>query len=146
MTQLNYFHSTSAHTQRLFTNLLSDEVWVDKYLSQNKARLQMARRHFEREFESFATIAPADSGFLGWINLSTYLAEQSFAAETALHQEIITNAKVNILPGQGFHFTEPGWFRVCYAHPTELVSEGAQRIQRLLASSNQSPQKATGLV
>lgn len=131
--ELAYFAPVSTSTQALLCSLMADSAWTDGFLTVARARLG----------ESYAWIAglldkhgighlPAAAGFSVWIDLATWLPEDGFDGETALWRRLWEEARLNILPGAEFHCPEPGWFRVCHATDSGIVTEALHRLARLL--------------
>lgn len=131
---LAYFAPLSADTQLLLHALLTDPVWADGFIAENRRRLRMSHVSASRRLaEQGIPHIAVGAGFSLWIDLGGWLPTRTFPAEEALWRRILRDARVNILPGKAFGCAEPGWFRLCHATDSTLVQEGIARIGRLLA-------------
>ena len=63
-----------------------------------------------------------------WLDLRAFLTSPTFDAERDLFERIFERARVSISPGQVFHCTEPGWFRLCFTVPEARRREGLKRL------------------
>jgi aspartate/methionine/tyrosine aminotransferase len=132
MRKLSYFSSASMASQRQVAGLLNDVDWTDSFLKENGRRLSLAFAHLAESFAPFFSNQTTNAGVFAWISLEKFMTELTFAAEAELHQILIQEARVNILPGATFHCNTPGWFRVCYANIPERIGVAADRIKKLL--------------
>jgi 1-aminocyclopropane-1-carboxylate synthase len=67
-----------------------------------------------------------------FFHLGAHLDAPDFAAEARLHQRIWHEARINLTPGSNFHCMQPGWFRLCFAHPQAVLDEALLRLDRAL--------------
>ncbi len=74
---------------------------------------------------------PAQGGIFLFANFGKFMKEKSFEEEFVLWERIFGELRINISPGQIFKAEEPGWFRVCYAHPTPVIEEACRRLRTL---------------
>jgi aspartate/methionine/tyrosine aminotransferase len=131
---LAYWACCSGHTQYLLGEMVSDEAWVDGFITGMRRLLRKAYgrlagllnaggiRHF-----------PAEAGVFALLDLRPYLNEPTWEAERALWLRILDEAGVNLTPGAACHVGEPGFMRLCYAClPTETAEVGIQRLVNLL--------------
>ena len=49
------------------------------------------------------------------VDLSRFLASPTWDAEQQLFVKLFQRARVLITPGKDLHFSQPGWFRICFA-------------------------------
>ncbi len=136
MRKLSYFATTSLASQRQAARLLQDTEWVADFLQENGRRLQAAYNHLTTCFAPISTAHAANAGVFAWVSLAKYLHEPTLEGEKHLHQRMMRDAKVNILPGHAFHCGEPGWFRICYANEPHRVALAAERLKMLLLASS----------
>jgi bifunctional pyridoxal-dependent enzyme with beta-cystathionase and maltose regulon repressor activities len=61
----------------------------------------------------------------------------SFAGERRLFETVFKECKLNISPGQAFHCSEPGWFRLRFAAPDARLDEGLRRLSVYLRPRGQ---------
>jgi len=76
----------------------------------------------------------ANAGFFAWLDLRKWLKGDDQASEMQLYQHIFENAKVNISPGLVFRSSVPGFFRLCYARPEQMILTSVSKIAEVLAS------------
>ncbi len=128
---LAYFSAVSTHTQALLTELLKTPG-LEKLVETNQKQL---RKSYELMAESLQNMdiptLPAQGGIFVMANLGAFMHKPEFAEEFVLWEKIYQELKINITPGQLFKTNEPGWFRVCYAHPHRVVEEACRRIKTL---------------
>ncbi len=131
--ELAYFMPVSNATQKILSNLLAGKAWLNHFFEENSKRLAQASGVCHQVLSEKGIHAePNNAGFFAWLDLSRYLSSASAEAEMELYQHILENAKVNISPGQVFHGAEPGWFRLCYARPEQMIRESVSRISASL--------------
>ncbi|KAL3499300.1 hypothetical protein ACH5RR_038393 [Cinchona calisaya] len=118
--KMSSFGLVSTQTQRLIAAMLSDEVFIDKFIFTSSERL--AERH-DLFTEGLAQVGigtlKSNAGLYVWMDLRRLLRKFSFDAEMELWRIIINEVKLNVSPGKSFHCLEPGWFRVCFANMDE---------------------------
>lgn len=145
--ELAYFAPVPTDTQHTLTALLADGAWVEDFLGQAHARL---RRSYEQAAAALDDIGvqfiPAQAGFSIWMDLGPWLAAATFGAEAELHRRLLEQAHLNILPGEVFHSTRPGWFRMCHAADPSLVATALDRLGEVLTPRRPlpSPTRADG--
>ena len=123
----------SGRTQHLFAELLADEGWTDRYVTEMRRRLGYAH--------SVATTAlsardirhlPGQAGFFVVVDLGAHLDEPTFAAERELWRRMVA-AGVNLTPGADCRSSIPGVFRLCFAAtPVESITTGIDRIASVI--------------
>ncbi|PKI36549.1 hypothetical protein CRG98_043051, partial [Punica granatum] len=122
--KMSSFGLVSSQTQHLISSLLSDDEFVEKFLSESAKRLENRHQTFT---DGLAQVGirclQSNAGLFVWMDLSHLLREKSFLAETDLWRIIINEVKLNVSPGSSFHCSEPGWFRVCIANMDEPTVE-----------------------
>lgn len=133
---LAYFSPVSTSTQHLLAELLEDTQWIDHLLQQNRIRLAEAHQFVALAMQRYGIAwREAEAGLFLLINLRANLAESSAQAEMQLWEHLLNWHKVNISPGSLFKCNEPGWFRLCFAHPQAVLRHGVVRLQNGLQSA-----------
>ncbi|KAI8569665.1 hypothetical protein RHMOL_Rhmol02G0294900 [Rhododendron molle] len=126
--KMSSFGLVSTQTQHLIGSLLSDDVFVGKFLVESAERL--AKRH-EMFTKGLAQVGigslKSNAGLFIWMDLRRLLKEPTVDAETVLWKIIIHEVKLNVSPGSSFHCSEPGWFRVCFANMDDATLKIALR-------------------
>ncbi|KAJ8748928.1 hypothetical protein K2173_013364 [Erythroxylum novogranatense] len=129
--KMSSFGLVSSQTQFLLASMLSDEEFVENFLSESSKRL--GKRH-EIITEALQHVGisclKSNAGLYIWMDLRHLLNESTPEGEMKLWRVIINDVKLNVSPGSSFHCSEPGWFRVCFANMDDQTVEVAlQRIQ-----------------
>ncbi|MFF5207796.1 aminotransferase class I/II-fold pyridoxal phosphate-dependent enzyme [Streptosporangium sp. NPDC000396] len=133
--ELAYFAPVSTDTQWLLHDMLSDEAWVDAFLTTSRSRLASSYTTAAGMLtEAGIAFETAEAGFSIWTDLRPWLDNDSFAAERALWQRLFRTGRVNMLPGKVFHSHRPGWFRLCHTVSPDVVREGVERISKVLTA------------
>ncbi|MEU4767418.1 aminotransferase class I/II-fold pyridoxal phosphate-dependent enzyme [Actinosynnema sp. NPDC023794] len=133
---LAYFATVSADTQALLADVLEDEEFVRRLLTESRRRLEASYTHAAARLAAHGIDhVRAEAGFSLWVDLTDRLTEPTFAAEDRLWKHILAASGVNVLPGGAFGAAEPGWFRLCHAVARELVAVGIDRLARAVTSS-----------
>ncbi|KAG2677183.1 hypothetical protein I3843_12G089100 [Carya illinoinensis] len=115
--KMSSFGLVSSQTQHLIASMLSDDVFVDRFIAESAERLGKRHGVFTRGLASVGIdCLNSNAGLFVWMDLRRLLEEQTFEAEMKLWRVIINEVKLNVSPGSSFHCSEPGWFRVCFAN------------------------------
>jgi len=137
MRELCYFAPVSNATQAMLRKLISDAAFLEGFFEENRNRLKTAWSDCKAELKKAnIPFTEADAGFFVWLDLRKWLQNDDEASEMQLFQQLMEQAKVNISPGQVFKSVEPGFFRLCYARPKEMIKEAIQRMSTYLNSTS----------
>ncbi|KAI3812909.1 hypothetical protein L1987_17622 [Smallanthus sonchifolius] len=115
--KMSSFGLVSTQTQHMLASMLSDDKFVENFIS--KSRIRLACRHdmFTRGLAQVGIGSlESNAGLFIWMDLRRFLKEPTFESEMTFWRIIINEIKLNVSPGQSFHCSEPGWFRVCFAN------------------------------
>lgn len=143
--KMSSFGLVSSQTQHLLASMLSDDEFVDKFLTQSYGRL--ARRH--KSFtEGLAEVGinclKGNAGLFVWMDLGHLLKKATVEGEIELWHLIIKDVKLNVSPGSSFHCADPGLFRVCFANMDEDTVEVAlKRIIKFVRKGQEAGQAET---
>ncbi|MGE5236774.1 MAG: aminotransferase class I/II-fold pyridoxal phosphate-dependent enzyme [Acidobacteriota bacterium] len=131
---LAYWSCVSGDTQFLLGGMISDDAWVDGFLTAMQGRLRTAYRSITSALdEEGIPFLPAEAGFFLLCDLRRFLAEPTWDAEHALWRRLLTEANVNLTPGAACRVAEPGFMRLCFAGvPPETGTVVARRLGRTL--------------
>ena len=129
-----YWACCSGHTQYLLGEMISDDAWVDGYITTMRDGLRDANRRVAELLEDGGVpYVPAEAGVFTLLDLRSYLTEPTWDAERELWLRVLEEARVNLTPGAACHNGEPGFMRLCYAGlPTETVAVGLERLLETL--------------
>lgn len=132
--KMSSFGLVSSQTQLFLAQLLSDHVFIDKFLVESSRRLGARHQIFTNGLEEIGIkCLKSNAGLFFWMDLRSLLKEPSFEAEMVLWRVIVNDVKLNVSPGSSFHCSEPGWFRVCFANmDEETVQVALKRIRKFV--------------
>ncbi|XP_075505917.1 1-aminocyclopropane-1-carboxylate synthase-like [Primulina tabacum] len=135
--KMSSFGLVSTQTQHLIASMLSDDVFVDRYIVESSKRLGDRHAVLSRGLtEVGINSLKSNSGLYCWMDLRKLLKDQTFEAETELWKVIINEVKLNVSPGASFHCSEPGWFRVCFANmDDETMMVALNRIHKFVVQN-----------
>ena len=112
--------------QAMVTELLSDDAFCDDYLRANTVALRLSCAACTAMMDSLSLpYYVPDAGMFLWCDLSSLLDEKSWAAEARLYDQLRTDIRVVLTPGEAQHAVSPGWFRICYAFVGRDVLDAA---------------------
>ncbi|XP_021839702.1 1-aminocyclopropane-1-carboxylate synthase [Spinacia oleracea] len=133
--RMSSFGLVSSQTQHMLAALLSDDVFVQRFLDTSKQRLSRRHQHFTGELSRVGIeCLKSNAGLFVWMDLRHLLEEVTKEGELKLWRVIINDVKINVSPGSSFHCAEPGWFRVCFANmDNETVEVALQRIRSFVS-------------
>jgi aspartate/methionine/tyrosine aminotransferase len=129
-----YWSCSSGHTQYLLGEVISDEAWVDGYVTSMQGLLCTAHHRMTGLLDAGGVRhLPAEAGVFTLLDLRSFMSEMTREAERGLWLRILDEAKINLTPGAACHIGDPGFFRLCYAGlPTEAVEVGIHRMLTVL--------------
>nr|AAM80888.1 1-aminocyclopropane-1-carboxylate synthase [Betula pendula] len=114
--KMSSFGLVSSQTQHLLASMLSDDVFVDRFIAESSKRLEKRYQDFTFPLAQVGiNCLKSNAGLFLWMDLRHLLKNQTPEAEMELWKVIIDEVKLNVSPGDSFHCSEPGWFRVCLA-------------------------------
>ncbi|KAL2233851.1 UNVERIFIED_CONTAM: 1-aminocyclopropane-1-carboxylate synthase 1 [Sesamum indicum] len=126
--KMSSFGLVSSQTQHLLASMLSDEEFVERFLSESARRLASRHDSFTKGLDQVGIkCLKSNAGLFCWMDLRHLLKEPTFEGEMGLWKVIISDVKLNVSPGSSFHCHEPGWFRVCFANMDDETVEVALR-------------------
>ncbi|KAJ0910237.1 putative 1-aminocyclopropane-1-carboxylate synthase [Helianthus annuus] len=115
--KMSSFGLVSTQTQHLLASMLSDDKFVENFISESRIRLAHRHDMFTRGLAQVGIGSlESKAGLFFWMDLRRFLKEPTFESEMTFWRVIINEIKLNVSPGQSFHCSEPGWFRVCFAN------------------------------
>ncbi|KAI3713434.1 hypothetical protein L1987_72011 [Smallanthus sonchifolius] len=115
--KMSSFGLVSTQTQHMLASMLSDYKFVESFISQSRIRLACRHDMFTRGLAQVEIRSlESNAGLFFWMDLRRFLKEPTFESEMTFWRIIINEIKLNVSPGQSFHCSEPGWFRVCFAN------------------------------
>ncbi|KAK6783368.1 hypothetical protein RDI58_021165 [Solanum bulbocastanum] len=126
--KMSSFGLVSTQTQHLLASMLSDEVFIEKFIAESSERLGQRQGMFTKGLAQVGiSTLKSNAGLFFWMDLRRLLKETTFDGELELWRIIINEVKLNVSPGCSFHCSEPGWFRVCFANMDDETMKTALR-------------------
>jgi 1-aminocyclopropane-1-carboxylate synthase 1/2/6 len=133
--QLAYLSPVSTYTQWKLTQFFSDPNQLRELLDYNQTALTQASAMVSTEFSALGIPhVPPQGGQFIFLNLGKHLKDLSFESERLLWTRLFEKFQISIIPGEVFHCSEPGWFRLCFAHKPEVLREGLRRLKAALTN------------
>ena len=131
---LAYWACCSGHTQHLLRELVSDDAWIDGYVTRMQTLLRDANHRLVGRLDAGGIpYVSAEAGVFTLLDLRSFLTRPTWEAEHRLWSRIVDEAGVNLTPGAACHVGEPGFFRLCYAgHDTATLEVAVDRLVRTL--------------
>lgn len=132
--ELAYWACCSGDTQQLLTQMISDDAWVDAFVTTNQRRLREARCQVTGALEALGIPhSRPEAGFFLLCDLRQFLAAPTFEAERDLWRRLLELGNVNLTPGAACRVGEPGFMRLCFAAvPTPVAVRAIARIGKVL--------------
>lgn len=136
--RMSSFGLVSSQTQYMLAALLSDDAFVARFLDTSRQKLFRRHQHFTRELSLVGIeCLKSNAGLFVWMDLRHLLKEATMEGELNLWRVIINDVKINVSPGSSFHYSEHGWFRVCFANmDDETIEVALERIRSFVSRGN----------
>lgn len=131
LNNLTYFTSVGGPLQHQVAEMLEDDAWIDRYFTENNARLKESYRGLSAALDRHGIPhATSNAAMFCWIDLSSALPQgATWDDEAALWEELVYEYGVLMTPGATTHHERPGCFRICFAWvPAEALPVAAERI------------------
>ncbi|GIL83125.1 hypothetical protein Vretimale_11471 [Volvox reticuliferus] len=127
---LGYFCAVPNPIQWALIHALEDQTWMSEFLRTNRARLKNSYDKLESALqEAGIPHLKADSAMFCWVDLRRWLPHPSWSGEAALWEEMCSQCRVLLTPGEQCHAAEPGFFRICWAWmPGDALPEAVRRL------------------
>ena len=140
----SYCSSLSEHVT---ANFLEDEGWADNYISENRRKLG---QHFEivaswAKQNGVAYMPGVNAAFFLWVNLGKAYRERHPRRRIDDLDDHVMQAlvrkKVFLASGVQFGSEQPGWFRIVFSNPEDLLREGLRRVILAIDEDDSVPSK-----
>ena len=127
--QSHYFR-LAAPIQRAIESFLDPE-WQTPFTAGNRNRLTDSYRSiYDGLVSKGVAVTPAEAGLVMWLDFRAYLKTADHAGEFELYRYLLEDHRVHVSPGAGFHFSQNGFFRICFSQQKETLQEGLRRIEQ----------------
>jgi len=114
---LNGPSMVSNYTQWIFEQALSDDAFVENYITTNRKLLTENYATAVRTFKKInIPYVPARGSLFVWLDLSEFLDENTQEAESKFWLELYKQTGVLLTPGDGFGHTKRGQFRLVHSY------------------------------
>jgi len=111
----NVPHMVSNFTQWLIGELLKDADFIEKYIVENKTRINQSYQLAIKILNKLEVpYIPSRGSFFIWADFSKYLQEDTAQGEEQLWLDIYRNTGVLLTPGIGFNHQKKGLFRIVF--------------------------------
>ncbi len=116
--------SVSNYVQDKVAVVLGDEAFTEAFVADNAAYLRRLYGVLTTGLRRLSVpFVEAQSGIFVWVDLSSWMEEQTFEGEEKLWRRLCNEVKVLWTPGKACHSPRPGCFRVCFAWVDEAAIE-----------------------
>lgn len=136
------YSAPSSLTENAVANILSDKKFLETYIASNQEKLSKAYSHAVHLLQKhgIAHQQGVNAAFFLWIDLGSKYREQHADALESDNPQAITETifeklmekKVYVVQGSVTGAEEPGWFRLVFSQPEDVVAEGITRIAEAL--------------
>ena len=108
--------SVSNYVQDKVAVVLRDQEFTETFVADNVAYLRRLYGVLTAGLRRLSIpFVEAQSGIFVWVDLSSWMEEQTFAGEEKLWRRLCDDAKILWTPGEACHSPRPGFFRLCFA-------------------------------
>mmetsp|Transcript_31210 Transcript_31210/g.37141 ORF Transcript_31210/g.37141 Transcript_31210/m.37141 type:complete len:244 (-) Transcript_31210:5-736(-) len=148
LANLNIFSGVSHPMQRIVSEVLTDDEFLDAFLEDGRKGLALSHGICTGKLEQMVIpyVSGSNAGLFVYANFSSVLPPcgsdgygggkggvSKFEGERRFAKMVWEVAGVVLTPGESMRDSRPGWFRICYAWVTPEVLELAmERISRLV--------------
>nr|AFU90953.1 1-aminocyclopropane-1-carboxylate synthase [Psidium guajava] len=137
--KMSSFGLVSSQSQHFLASMLSDDVFIEKFLEESSRRLAKRHSRFVKGLEQERIhCLEGNAGLFLWMDLRHLMKEPTFDGEMKLWRVILEHVELDVSPGSSFHCPEPGFFRVCFANMDDYTMEVAlKRIREFVSKGNE---------
>ncbi|ORY25180.1 pyridoxal phosphate-dependent transferase [Naematelia encephala] len=116
----------------IFSTLLTDDSYLEYFISTNRQRLGDAQAFVRGWFvQRGVTVAPSNAGNFIWVDLGGKLGFRDVATEKKVFQKLLDGG-VYIAPGTAYHHNVAGWYRLTFSVARDNLEVGLGKIESLL--------------
>ncbi|KAF2180367.1 aminotransferase [Zopfia rhizophila CBS 207.26] len=135
--------SPSSLAENAAAEVLGNEEFVERYTKTNQERLSEAYAYGVKKVKEHGMehVPGVNAAFFLWVNLGKVWREKHPEEAGKVDGEAITDVifqkmmknKVYVVTGDAAGAEEPGWFRLVFSQPKDLVDEGIKRIAEAIS-------------
>ncbi len=134
----SHFYRLASPAQRMAEKLLAPD-WSSAYLTEHRRRITQNFRTAKTFLrECGVETLHASAGLCAVIDLREHLQAQDEDGELNLYRRLLNEHRVHLSPSAGFHWNQPGLFRICVTTASDTLHEGLRRIRNGLVSTTHS--------
>ncbi|KAF7593592.1 hypothetical protein BBP40_011212 [Aspergillus hancockii] len=132
---ISLYNFPSSLADNIAASILLDDEFSRKYIATNQRRLAESYR-FVTDFLTRHQIPyyKSNAAVFVWMNLAAAVRDESIKDADILGA--LQKQKVYIAAGYAYASEGAGWFRMVFAHPTNVLEEGLNRLLRALHCLN----------
>lgn len=145
------YSSSSSLSDHAAANIFDDDAWVENYISENQRKLS---QHYElavgwTKSNSVDYMPGVNAAFFLWVNLGK--AYQDRHPEEVIENldehvmQALLKQKIFLASGVQFGSEQPGWFRIVFSNPENILTEGLKRIVLALEGEGSEAQNKSRL-
>lgn len=102
------------------------ETWLEELLAYLRGNLAFLRAFLEKRAPELS-LSPLEGSYLAWLDARGLLSRLG-SDEAALSKTLEEEGRVRLSPGSGFGVEGSGFFRLNFACPRSILSEGLERM------------------
>ncbi|WP_062270301.1 aminotransferase class I/II-fold pyridoxal phosphate-dependent enzyme [Endozoicomonas arenosclerae] len=131
--QAYFFRMSNAMQTQIAWLLGSSEA--GRFLENSCRRLASVSCHLIDRLEKMGvTVLRPEAGVFIWMDLGEVLGIEDHLSELKVFEALMSDARLNISPGQFFHCISPGWFRLCYSVSPAMLDCALGRLSDFIES------------
>lgn len=135
MQEISYFSCVSSHTQAVLAELLRAPE-LPEVIKTSKTELYKTHNYMVDMLAKHGIKAtPAQAGIFMLVDMRRFMKGDSAEAEIDLWRHLFENYKINMSPGALFEADAFGIYRICFAHPMDMLQELDRRFAKLAAEA-----------
>ena len=134
MGNINMAAQVSNQVQQSISHIISDDVFMDAYLAENRRVLKHSYDILQATLEPLGIkiVQPAGASIFVFADFRSLLTDNTFAAERRLFAAMADRGVV-LTPGESCHCPVPGFFRICFAWVSvDALEEALSRIRGMV--------------
>ncbi len=135
-----YFTGMATLVQRTLGVMVSDAEWVRDYIARHQEKLRMSCEYVETrlrkmndgfEKERRLKWSSPTAGFFLWVDVSDWIKTKEEEKRVFVQ---LAKEGVYMAPGEAFHSPQPGWFRIIFSHPVNILDLALNRFEKVLSN------------
>jgi len=130
MKRQSHFFRLPAPVQRSMESFLETD-WRREFTQRNRTRLTEYHQIAARQLRDIGvTVTRAQAGLVLWLDMRSFLKSHDEHGQLELYRYLLSEHRVHVSPASGFHFSQSGFYRICFSQQPETLLEGLRRIKQ----------------